>query len=68
MARVKLGGFPAKSYRGSKRRVHRIRMRDSWSTELLIVIALMLLILGVGIPWLIHHPPADVASVVIQEP
>jgi hypothetical protein len=49
----------AKVYRGSRKRVRRIKWRGNTSVELWIVVVLMLFVLCVGIPWLIKHPPVE---------
>jgi hypothetical protein len=49
-------GRPEKTYRGSKRRLKRIRWRDNTPLEFWIFVVLMLLMLFVGIPWLLTHP------------
>jgi uncharacterized iron-regulated membrane protein len=46
-------------YRGSRKRIRRIKWRDNTSIEFWILVLLMLLLLFVGIPWMIRHPPAD---------
>jgi hypothetical protein len=48
-----------KSYRGSRKRVQRIKWRENTPVELWIVVALILFTLFVGVPWLVKHPPAD---------
>jgi len=46
-------------YRGSRKRVRRIKWWENTSVELWILVVLMLLMLFVGVPWLVRHPPAD---------
>jgi hypothetical protein len=73
MARRKnhhLGGFgPARdSRRGSPRRVRKIRFRGNWSTEIVIFILSMLLVLTVLIPWIVRHPLDDAHELGPKEP
>ena len=53
-------GTPArqttKAYRGSRKRLRRIRARDNWSVELVIFIVFMLFVLIVLVPWIATHP------------
>jgi hypothetical protein len=44
-------------YRASKQRIRRIRMRPNWSGEMWLLVAWMLLLLFVIIPWLVRHAP-----------
>jgi hypothetical protein len=44
-------GQPGKDYRGSRRRVRRIRVRGNWSLAMWAVVVWMLLFLG-SLPWL----------------
>ena len=46
-----------KIYRGSRRRLRRIKWRDHTPAEFWLFVVFMLLILIVLIPWLIKHPP-----------
>jgi hypothetical protein len=48
-----------KVYRGSRKRVRRIKWWENTSVELWIFVVLMLFMLFVGIAWMIGHPPAD---------
>jgi hypothetical protein len=48
-----------KVYRGSRRRVRRIRFRGNWAVELWILVAVILFVLFVVVPWLVQHPPVD---------
>jgi hypothetical protein len=48
-----------KAYRGSRKRVRRIKWRDNTSVEFWILVVLMLFMMFVGVPWLFKHPPAD---------
>jgi hypothetical protein len=50
---------PSKIYLGSKKRLQRITLRGNWSTELWIVIVVLLFTLLVVVPWMIRHPPLD---------
>ena len=50
---------PPKVYRGSRKRVRQIRMRGNWSVELWMLVAVILFILFVILPWLVRHPPPD---------
>jgi len=53
------GPRPGKVYRGSRKRLRRIRLRDNWSVELWIFLAVMLFTLFVVVPWIVRHPPSD---------
>jgi uncharacterized iron-regulated membrane protein len=44
-------------YRGSRKRVRRLKWQEHTSVEFWIFVILMLIMLFVGIPWLIRHPP-----------
>jgi hypothetical protein len=61
--RCSLNGGPprrpgaGKVYRGSHRRLRRIKWQDNTSTELWLFVVLILIMVFVGIPWLITHPP-----------
>jgi hypothetical protein len=48
-----------KLYRGSRKRVRRIKWRENTSVEFWIFVVLIVFMLLVGVPWLIKHPPAD---------
>jgi hypothetical protein len=45
-------------YRGSRKRVHRIRMQGNWSVEFWLFVIFVLLALFILVPWLIRHPPS----------
>jgi hypothetical protein len=47
-----------RGYRGSRKRVHRIRMQDNWSVEFWLFVVFVLLALLVVVPWLIRNPPS----------
>jgi hypothetical protein len=53
------GPRSGKAYRGSRKRVRRLRLRGNWSVELWIFLAVMLFTLFVVVPWIVRHPPAD---------
>jgi hypothetical protein len=46
----------ARRFRGSKKRLARIRVRDNFSIGFWCFVALMAFLLFVGIPWMIKHP------------
>jgi hypothetical protein len=48
-----------RSYRGSRKRVRRIRMQGNWSVELWLFVIFVLLALFIAVPWLIRHPPSQ---------
>jgi hypothetical protein len=48
-----------KVYRGSRKRVRRIKWLENNSVEFWILVVLLLFMLLVGVPWLVKHPPAD---------
>ena len=50
---------PPKSYRASRNRVRRIKFRGNWSTEVWILIAIVLIALFILVPRLIGHPPKE---------
>jgi hypothetical protein len=43
-------------FRGSRRRIRRIRARRNWSIELAIFIVWMIFVLTVVVPWIASHP------------
>jgi hypothetical protein len=51
------GSRPPKVYRGSIRRLRKIRLRDSWSMEMLLLVAWVLFLLFVVIPWMARQTP-----------
>jgi hypothetical protein len=46
----------ARVYRGSRRRIKRITMRDNMSVEFWIFLVLILFLLVGILPWMIRHP------------
>jgi len=54
-------GRPGREYRGSRKRVRRIKVRDNWHwpVELWFVVAVVLFTLFVVVPWLVRHPLPD---------
>jgi hypothetical protein len=46
---------PGKVYRGSRRRVRLIRLRDNWSLELWLLAAWVAFLLFVVVPWMIRQ-------------
>ena len=46
-----------KTYKGSKKRVRQIRLRDTWSVGFWIFVVVVLIQLFIVVPWLIRHPP-----------
>ena len=46
----------ARTFRSSKKRLARIRMRDNFSFAFWCFVALIAFLLFVGIPWMIKHP------------
>jgi len=46
---------PPKTYRGSHKRVRRIKMRDSASWELWVLIGWLAFLVLVVLPWMIRH-------------
>jgi hypothetical protein len=56
-------------YRGSRKRLRRIKWYEHTSIEFWIFVLLLLLMVFVAIPWLIRHPPVhhhDFTSETIQ--
>ena len=49
------GSRPQKVYRGSRRRVRRIKMRDNNSRTLWVLILWVAFLLIVVVPWMIRH-------------
>lgn len=49
----------SKVYRGSRKRVRRIKWWENTSVEFWVFVVLILVMLFVGVPWLIKHPPDD---------
>ena len=45
------GGRPPKTFRGSRARVRRLTRRVNWFTELWILIAIVLFLMFVVLPW-----------------
>jgi hypothetical protein len=45
----------AMRFRGSLRRVRRIRFRDNWSRDMWLVVALVIVVLLVLFPWFVTH-------------
>jgi hypothetical protein len=45
--------------RGSRKRLRRIRLRGNWSIEFWVIVAIIVFMLLVGLPWLIRHPIVD---------
>jgi len=48
-----------KVYRGSRKRVQRIRWQEHTPVELWILLVVLLLVLLIVIPWMIRHPLVD---------
>jgi len=46
---------PPKIYLGAKKRVQRVTWRGNWSSEMWIVIVVLLFTLLVVVPWMIRH-------------
>jgi hypothetical protein len=46
----------AKVYRGSRKRLRRIKMKGKWSIEMWVLVIAALIILFVVVPWLVTHP------------
>src|SRR6266550_4621019 len=49
------GSRPAKSYRGSRRRVKRLKSRGNFSFEMWVLAAWVIFLLLVVLPWMIRH-------------
>jgi len=50
------GARPGRVYRGSRRRVRRIRFRGNWSLEIVLFVIWLLFALFVLVPWIVRHP------------
>jgi hypothetical protein len=46
---------PPKVYRGSRRRLKRLRARDNWSTEMWVLLIWLAFLLSVVIPWMVSR-------------
>jgi len=44
------------SFRGSRRRLRRIRFRDNWTRDMWLLLAFVVLVALVLLPWLVRHP------------
>ena len=53
------GPGSGKVYRGSRKRLNRIKWQENTSLELWIFVVVVLFILFVAVPWIIEHPPSD---------
>jgi hypothetical protein len=49
------GNRPSKSYRGSPRRVRRLTFKSNWSMEVWLLIAWVIFLLFVVVPWMLRH-------------
>ena len=49
------GNRPGLTFRGSRRRLRRIRFRDNWSREMWFLVIVITLTLLLVVPWLIRH-------------
>jgi hypothetical protein len=49
------GARPSRTFRGSRRRVRRIKMRGNSAWELWLLLAWVLFLLFVVVPWMAHH-------------
>jgi hypothetical protein len=45
-----------RAYRGSRRRLRRIRLRGTWSLEIVLFVIWVLFALFVLVPWIVRHP------------
>jgi hypothetical protein len=52
----KNGARPGRFYRGSRRRLRRIRFRGNWSLEIVFFVIWLLFALFVLVPWIVRHP------------
>ena len=52
-------GSGGKSYRGSRKRLRRIKWYKDTSVAFWLFVVLLVLMVIVGIPWMIHHPPPE---------
>lgn len=48
---------PPKPYRGSRRRLQRITLKDNWSVPIWILLLWVMFLLFVVVPWMIRHQP-----------
>jgi type II secretory pathway component PulM len=48
-----------KVYRGSRKRLRRLKWREHTPAEFWILVVIVIVMLLVVIPWLINHPPAE---------
>jgi len=49
------GTRPPKTYRGSRRRIRQLKMRDHWSLGLWLLVAWVVFLILVVLPWMIRH-------------
>ena len=49
------GARPARTFRGSRRRVRKIRMRGNGAWEMWLLLAWVLFLLFVVVPWMAEH-------------
>jgi hypothetical protein len=49
------GSRPGKTYRGSARRLRRIALRGNWSLEIWLLVAWILFLLFVVVPWVMNQ-------------
>lgn len=49
-------GVALRGNRGSRRRLRRIKLRENWSRAMWALLAFVLLVLLVVIPWVLRHP------------
>jgi hypothetical protein len=49
------GPRPPKTYRGSRKRVRRIKMRDNGSWEFWVLVGWLAFLVLVVLPWMIRH-------------
>ncbi|MBZ5559942.1 MAG: hypothetical protein LAO77_22000 [Acidobacteriia bacterium] len=55
MSETASGARPAKSYRGSRRRVRQVRLRGNGSWKLWLLVAWVVFLLCVVVPWMIRQ-------------
>lgn len=48
-------GRPSKTYRGSRRRVERITLKRNWSLPMWVLVAWVIFLLFVVVPWMVRH-------------
>lgn len=57
MSEAPTGTRPGKWFRGSRRRLERITLRDNWTVEMWLLVAWVAFLLFVVVPWMVRQSP-----------